>query len=80
MTRVVICVLALLLSSSAVRGQDAARPDGWVVLPLEQYRALRASAYRPPVDPLVPPIETTLSRVDTTTCVWPARVSAAKCG
>lgn len=64
MTRVVICVLALVLSSSSVRGQDAARSDGWVVLPIEQYRALRASAYPSPVDPLVPPIETALTRVD----------------
>ena len=42
----------------------AVRTDGWVVIPVEEYRALRLKAYPPdrPADP--PPVEATLTRVE----------------
>jgi hypothetical protein len=48
----------------AARAQEPARPDGWVVLALEDYRALRTRAFPAPPDPLAPPVDATLTRVD----------------
>jgi hypothetical protein len=45
--------------------QDAAaRADGWVVLPVEEYRALRARAYPPDRPPDPPPVDAVISGVD----------------
>jgi hypothetical protein len=44
--------------------QDPARTDGWVVLALDDYRALRARAYPSIPDPLPPPVDATLTRVE----------------
>src|SRR5438034_2851014 len=38
--------------------------DGWVVLPVDEYRALRDRANPPPTPPAPPPVEATLTRVD----------------
>ncbi|HEX7297066.1 MAG TPA: hypothetical protein VF251_15030 [Pyrinomonadaceae bacterium] len=38
--------------------------DGWVVLPVEEYRALRRAAFPLDSDPAPPPVEATLSRID----------------
>ena len=45
---------------------DAAPPrtEGWVVLPVEDYRALRSKAYPVEKEPEPPPVEATLTRVD----------------
>ncbi len=45
---------------------DAAPPrtEGWVVLPVEDYRALRSRAYPVEKEPEPPPVEATLTRVD----------------
>jgi hypothetical protein len=45
-------------------GQTAAHSPGWVVLPVEEYRALHARAYPVDHDPDPPPVEATLTRVD----------------
>src|ERR1700733_6291791 len=37
---------------------------GWVVIPVEEYRVLRAKAYPVEHDPEPPPIDATLTRVD----------------
>jgi hypothetical protein len=44
--------------------QDAARGDGWVVMGIDEYRALRARAFPSTPDPAPPPLDATLTRVD----------------
>ena len=44
------------------RAQDAARTDGWVVLALDDYRALRSRAFPATPDPLPPPVDATLTQ------------------
>jgi hypothetical protein len=59
------CALAAMLAQAAPAGaQDPARTDGWVVLGLEEYRALRARAFPTTPDPLPPPVDATLTRVE----------------
>jgi hypothetical protein len=48
----------------AAHAQEPARTDGWVVLALDDYRTLRARAFPAPPDPLAPPVDATLTRVD----------------
>jgi hypothetical protein len=58
--------LAVVASAHArAQTQDAAaRADGWVVLPVEEYRALRARAYPPDRPPDPPPVDAVISGVD----------------
>ena len=59
------CALAAMLVHPApAAAQDPARTDGWVVLGLEEYRALRARAFPTTPDPLPPPVDATLTRVE----------------
>ncbi len=60
---VVIAGVVCALSATSVRAQQPA-PDGWVVLPVDEYRALltRANPELPP--PVPPPVDATLTRVD----------------
>jgi len=39
-------------------------PDGWVVIPVEDYRALRALAYPPTRPPDPPPVDAAITRVE----------------
>ena len=57
---------ALLLAVCVARAsaQEAPRADGWVVLGIEEYRALRARAFPTTPDPVPPPVDATLTRVD----------------
>jgi hypothetical protein len=59
---------ALVVSSLCAPGraaaQTAAMTEGWVVLPVEEYRALRERANPPPPPPPAPPVDATLTRVD----------------
>ena len=55
---------AVIGATPTARAQDAARADGWVVLALDDYRALRARAFPSTPDPLPPPVDATLTRVD----------------
>src|SRR5580693_2896088 len=43
---------------------DASHIAGWVVIPVEEYRVLRAKAYPVEHDPEPPPLDATLTRVD----------------
>ncbi len=58
-------ILALAVGArQPARAQEPSRTDGWVVLALDDYRALRARAFPAPPDPLAPPVDATLTRVD----------------
>ena len=56
-------LVCVLYQTAGITAQTAA-PEGWVVLPVEEYRALREKAL-PPAAPLAtPPVDATLTRVD----------------
>src|SRR5262245_51630353 len=57
------CVCALAAAHVAF-AQTAPAPDGWVVLPVDEYRALRERANPQPPQPATPPVDATLTRVD----------------
>src|SRR3974390_3201806 len=61
-------LFVLLLFSLAAYAQeksaDASHAAGWVVIPVEEYRVLRAKAYPVEHDPEPPPLDATLTRVD----------------
>jgi hypothetical protein len=44
--------------------QTTVPPDGWVVLPVHEYKALRERANPQPVQPTPPPVDATLTRID----------------
>jgi len=44
--------------------QTTSPPEGWVVLPLDEYKALRERAQPAPTPPAPPPVDATLTRVD----------------
>src|SRR5215471_14017038 len=54
----------LIAIAQGVAAQDAPRPEGWVVLPIDEYRALRARAFPGTPEPAPPPIDAALTRVD----------------
>ena len=62
-----LLTFACLLAAGA-RAQekpaDASHTAGWVVIPVEEYRVLRAKAYPVEHDPEPPPLDATLTRVD----------------
>jgi hypothetical protein len=53
-----LCVPAHTLAQTPVP------PDGWVVLPVDEYKALRERANPQPAQPAPPPVEATLTRID----------------
>src|ERR1700730_18194425 len=62
---VLAVVLVCVCSRPAVgTAQTTAPPDGWVVLPVDEYRALRDRGNQPPPPPPAPPVDATLTRVD----------------
>jgi hypothetical protein len=64
------CVALLLgvavntLGAGGAAAQTTAPPDGWVVLPLDEYKALREKALPAAAPPALPPVDATLTRVD----------------
>jgi hypothetical protein len=64
MVRLTAAVMAVVCVAHVAASQDAARADGWVVLGIDEYRALRARAFPSPADPVPPPVDATLTRVD----------------
>jgi hypothetical protein len=64
MARILVCVLTMVMAAHSTAAQDAARTDGWVVLPIDEYRALRARAFPSTPDPAPPPLDAALTRVD----------------
>ena len=64
MTRLLVFVVTAVVCASAASAQDPARADGWVVLTVDEYRALRARAFPTTPDPAPPPVDAALTRVD----------------
>src|ERR1041385_1202255 len=64
----VSCLVASSLLCSAARAQEKlvepSHPAGWVVIPVDEYRVLRAKAYPVEPNPEPPPLDATLTRVD----------------
>src|SRR6266511_886153 len=65
-TTLAIClaILTILPAGVAVAQSATASTDGWVVLPVIEYTALRHAALPPEAEPALPPVEATLSRID----------------
>lgn len=59
---VIVVIGALIVGVG--RAQSPTRTDGWVVLPVEQYRALRRAASPDELKPEAPPVDATLTRID----------------
>ncbi len=57
-------VVCLLGGAIAARGQIPVPPDGWVVLPVDEYRALRARSLPVERPPQTPPVGATITRID----------------
>jgi hypothetical protein len=68
--RPVVPCLAVAFLFIRVAGQaqekpaESAHASGWVVIPVEEYKVLRAKAYPVEHDPEPPPLDATLTRVD----------------
>jgi hypothetical protein len=61
---VVAIVVWSLAGAVGLVAQTTAPPEGWVVLPLDEYKALREKASPPVSPPAPPPVDATLTRVD----------------
>src|SRR5713226_10776975 len=63
--RALCLALAIVFAAAAGSAQNAVPSgDGWVVLPVDEYRALRRAAFPVDAEPAPPPVEATLSRID----------------
>lgn len=58
------CAFSGVVSSAQEKPLESSHAAGWVVIPVEQYRVLRAKAYPVEQDPEPPPLDATLTRVD----------------
>ncbi|HEU4507984.1 MAG TPA: hypothetical protein VFR78_07095 [Pyrinomonadaceae bacterium] len=56
--------LVLLVATSGSAQTNATPPDGWVVLPVSEYVALKRAAAPAEPEVAAPPVEATLSRID----------------
>jgi hypothetical protein len=59
-----VCAALVLGALAGVRGQEPSRADGWVVIPADEYRALRLKAYPPERPPTPPPVDATITRLE----------------
>ena len=59
-----LLVLTLSVISISAQTASTARDDGWVVLPVNEYTALKRAASTTEPEPPPPPVEATLSRID----------------
>jgi hypothetical protein len=62
--KTILLAVAVLATALPVRAQTARQADGWVVLSVSEYRALRDKAYPPPPSIEAPPVAAALSRVE----------------
>src|SRR5215213_6708767 len=64
-SRVALALLSLIISAISSAAQSAAAAaDGWVVLPVSEYTALKHAAAPAEPEAVAPPVEATLSRID----------------
>src|SRR5829696_2637844 len=64
-SRLAPALLSLIIFAIPGSAQTAAiAPDGWVVLPVSEYTALKHAAAPAEPEPVAPPVEATLSRID----------------
>ena len=56
--------LFVIFVAAAAPAQNSATTNGWVVLPVTEYTALRNAAFPADAEPVPPPVEATLSRID----------------
>jgi hypothetical protein len=75
--RLLFCALCASIASAAYAGQAPAPADGWVVLPVDDYRALRAKAFPADPAPPPPPVDATVTRISYDLTVRDASVSGA---
>jgi hypothetical protein len=62
---IVVCALCVPARTMAqTPATPALSPDGWVVLPVDEYKALRDRANPQPPPPAPPPVDATLTRID----------------
>lgn len=59
-----VCAVVVLCAGAFARAQAPARSDGWVVIPVDEYRSLRLRAFPPDTPPDPPPVDATLTRVE----------------
>ena len=59
-----LSIITILPAGIAVAQSATTGADGWVVLPVSEYTALRHAALPPDAEPALPPVEATLSRID----------------
>jgi hypothetical protein len=59
-----VCAAVTVCAVPIVEAQQPVRPDGWVVIPVDEYRALRLKAFPPDRPPDLPPVEATVTRVE----------------
>ena len=65
MNRLLSATLLVIFCALSSLGQTgSAAPDGWVVLPVSDYTALKRAAFPTEPEPAAPPVEATLSRID----------------
>src|SRR6476659_5866227 len=64
MGRFMAGVMVVVCAAHAVAAQDAGRTDGWVVMGIDEYRALRARSFPSAPDPAPPPLDAAPTRVD----------------
>src|SRR6266849_5481981 len=60
----VFLIAAFFMLVTVASAQELSRSPGWVVIPVDQYRTLRAQAFPIEGAPEQPPVEATLTRVD----------------
>jgi hypothetical protein len=61
---VTTCLICGIGARAQEKSADSLHAAGWVVIPVEEYRVLRAKAYPVEHDPEPPPLDATLTRVD----------------
>jgi hypothetical protein len=59
---VIFAAAAGLAQTTSQTGANAT--NGWVVLPVDEYQALRRAAFPADAEPALPPVEATLTRID----------------
>ena len=57
-------MLVIVFVAAAALAQVAPSTDGWVVLPVGEYAALRHAGLPADAEPVPPPVEATLTRID----------------